>query len=154
MPLYWDGQPWGTLTFITGNRIHVAANQVDVVTQGEIPWFLDHFHLQGFTGRAWAAKLGFEPNPDNWSLAQTLFVNYQHAYDALGAISGGRPDMHRDEMGYTPVAPSRAAPGHESAWQQAREMALVFWRAVADTEMISPALRGAAKRTAKLLAHT
>ena len=365
MPLDWDGKPWGMLTFIAGHRIHVQADRIDLVTQGELPWFLDHFRLQGFTGRAWAIKLGFDANPDNWSLAQTLFVNCQHAYDAPGAISGGRPavdvmvsvpagvaakraaydrfaddinstlpagssaggeqpkflvtetgagnaatrrlivkfspprgtpfgerwhdllcaekialdilrahglpastarlvhskrrtyfeserfdrvgphgklhalplaaihrgfvhgpqrnwadscdalvqqrrlsrddalrvrvlleygrltgntdmhfgnlslfapdvaaarftlapaydmlpmcfrpDMHRDEIGYTPVAPSRAVPGHESAWQQARDMALAFWRAVADTEMISPALRGAAKRTAKSLAQT
>ena len=91
MPLYWDSQPWGTLTYIAGNRIHVAAPGVDLVTQGELPWFLDHFRLQGFTGRAWAARLGFAANPDDWSLAQTLFVNCQHAYDAPGAISGGRP---------------------------------------------------------------
>ena len=363
MPLYWDGKPWGTLTFITGNRIHVAAHRVDVVTQGELPWFLDHFRLQGFTGRAWAAKLGFDANPDNWSLAQTLFVHCQHAYDAPGAVSGGRPavdvmvsvpggvaakraaydkfaddinstlpagssaageqpkflvtengtdnataqrlivkfspprgtpfgerwhdllcaekialdtlrahglpastarlvhskrrtyfesvrfdrvglygklhalplsaihrgfvhgpqrnwadscdalvrqrrllqadalnvrvlleygrligntdmhfgnlslfvpdvaaarftlapaydmlpmrfrpDMHRDELGYTPVTPTSATPGHEPAWQQARELALAFWRTVADTELISPALRDAAARTAKSLA--
>lgn len=93
MPLYWDGQPWGTLTFIAGNRIHVAAPGIDLVTQGELPWFLDHFRLQGFTGRAWAAKLGFAANPDDWSLAQTLFVNCQHAYDAPGAIAGGRPAL-------------------------------------------------------------
>ena len=365
MPLYWDGQLWGTLTFITSNRVHVAAPHIDLVTQGELPWFLDHFRLQGFTGRAWAAKLGFDANPDNWSLAQTLFVNCQHAYDAPGAISGGRPavevlvsvppgvaakraaygkfaddisstlpagssaggeqpkflatemgadnttaqplivkfspprgtpfgerwhdllcaekialdtlrahglpacaarlvhskrrtylesvrfdrigahrklhalplaaihrgfvhgpqrnwadscdalvtqrrlpqedafkvrvlleygrligntdmhfgnlslfapdvaaarftlapaydmlpmcfrpDMHRDELGYTPVTPASATPGHEPAWQRARNMALVFWRAVAETEIISPALRGAAKCTAKILAQT
>ena len=93
MPLYWDGQPWGTLTFIAGNRIHVAAPGIDLVTQGDLPWFLDHFRLQGFTGRAWAAKLGFAANPDDWSLAQTLFVNCQHAYDAPGAIAGGRPAL-------------------------------------------------------------
>lgn len=109
MPLYWDGRPWGTLTFIAGNRIHVEAPAIDLLSQGELPWFLDHFRLQGFTGRAWAAKLGFDANADNWPLAQTLFVNCQHAYDAPGAISGGRPAVEIAVMAPPGAAARRAA---------------------------------------------
>ena len=92
MPLYWNGKPWGQLTYIMGNRIHVSAAGVDVLTQGELPWFLDNFRLQGFLGRAWARRLGFDPNPETWSLAQILFTNAQYAFDAPGAISAGRAD--------------------------------------------------------------
>ena len=91
-PLYWDDhQRWGTLTFIVGNRVHIKTAKLDIVTQGELPWFLDHFRLQGFLGRAWARRLGFDANPESWSLAQILYANCQCAYDPPGAISIGEP---------------------------------------------------------------
>ena len=89
LPLYWGQQPWGTLTFMAGNRLHVSAGKVDIVCQGELPWFLDHLRLQGFIGRAWAERLGFDANTERWSLAQMLFANGQHAIDVPGAISAG-----------------------------------------------------------------
>ena len=91
-PLYWnDEQRWGTLTFLAGNRIHVSGPKLDVVTQGELPWFLDNFRLEGFLGRAWATKLAFDHNPEKWSLAQILYANCQFAHDPPGAISIGEP---------------------------------------------------------------
>ncbi len=90
--LYWaDARRWGTLTFLAGNRIHVSGPKLEVVTQGELPWFLDNFRLEGFLGRAWAKKLSFDHNPEKWSLAQILFANCQFAYDPPGAISIGEP---------------------------------------------------------------
>lgn len=89
MPLYWNSKPWGALTFIMGNQIHVTAPGVELLTQGRLPWFLDNFRLQGFLGRAWALKLGFDPDPEKWSLEQILYANRQHQLDALGAISAG-----------------------------------------------------------------
>ena len=89
-PLYWnDHRRWGTLSFITGNRIHVASAKLDVTTQGELPWFLDNFRLEGFLGRAWARQLSFDANPDKWSLAQILYANCRFAFDPPGAISMG-----------------------------------------------------------------
>lgn len=91
-PLYWnDHQRWGTLTYLSGNRVHVEAAGIDMVTQGELPWFLDHFRLQGFLGRAWAHRMPFGTNPENWTLAQTLYANCHGAYDPPGAISIGEP---------------------------------------------------------------
>ena len=91
-PLYWsDHQRWGTLTFLSGNRVHVEAPGIDTGTQGELPWFLDHFRLQGFLGRAWAQKLPFGPNPESWTLAQILYANCHNACDPPGAISLGEP---------------------------------------------------------------
>lgn len=90
--LYWgDHQRWGNLTFLVGNRVHIEAPGIDLVTQGELPWFLDHFNLQGFLGRAWAQQLSFGPNPESWTLAQTLYANCHNAYDPPGAISLGEP---------------------------------------------------------------
>ena len=90
MPLYWSGKPWGTLTFIAGNRIHIEAENIDLATpHGELPWFLDHFRLQGFIGRTWAQRLAFDSNTEQWSLAQILFANRQYAIDVPGAISAG-----------------------------------------------------------------
>ena len=91
-PLYWnDNKHWGTLTFLSGNRIHVASTKLDVLTQGELPWFLENFRLDGFLGRAWAKQLNFDANPEKWSLAQILYANCQFAYDPPGAISIGEP---------------------------------------------------------------
>ena len=90
--LYWnDSHRWGTLSFLAGNRIHVSGPRLDVVTQGELPWFLDNFRLEGFLGRAWAKKLAFDHNPEKWSLAQILYANIQFAYDPPGAIAIGEP---------------------------------------------------------------
>ena len=90
--LYWnDERRWGTLTFLVGNRIHASGPKLDVITQGELPWFLDNFRLEGFLGRAWAKKLAFDHNPEKWSLAQILYASIQFAYDPPGAISIGEP---------------------------------------------------------------
>ena len=109
MPLHWDHRPWGTLTFIVGNRIHVSADNVDIFTQGELPWFLDHFRLQGFIGRAWAERLGFDTNTERWSLAQILFANCQHAIDVPGAISAGSRDADLVKTVSTSIREKRAA---------------------------------------------
>ena len=91
-PLYWNGsERWGTLTFLAGNRIHVVGPKIDQLTHGELPWFLDNFRLEGYLGRAWAKKLAFDHNPENWSLAQILYANCQFACDPPGAISIGEP---------------------------------------------------------------
>jgi len=91
-PLHWNDQRrWGTLTFLAGNRIHVSGPKIDVATQGELPWFLDNFRLEGFIGRAWAKKLAFDHNPEKWALAQFLYANCHFAYDPPGAISIGEP---------------------------------------------------------------
>lgn len=112
--LYWnDQQRWGTLTFLAGNRIHVSGPKLDVVTQGELPWFLDNFRLEGFLGRAWAKKLAFDHNPEKWSLAQILYANCQFAYDPPGAISiGAHAGESQNSVPSIPVAKAAAYDRH------------------------------------------
>lgn len=105
-PLYWNHtQRWGTLSFLAGDRVHVSGPRIDVVTQSELPWFLDNFRLTGFLGRAWARELDFDASPERWSLAQTLFANCRRVHDPPGAISIGAPSAGR---GYA-VPEDRAA---------------------------------------------
>ena len=67
-PLWWvqaDGQrlPWGRLSFLHGQRVHVQTTDIDVVTQGQLPWFLATLRAEGFIGRLLARELG------SWGLA-------------------------------------------------------------------------------------
>ena len=94
-PLWWTdaaGKPthWGDLTFLAADRLHVSAPGIDVVTRGQLPWFLTPLRLQGFLGRAWAMRLGQGGNPERWTLAQTLFAALRVG-DAPGAITLGEP---------------------------------------------------------------
>lgn len=94
-PLWWTDENglmsrWGTLTFLAGDRLHVAADGIDLVTAGRLPWFLSPLRMQGFLGREWARRLGLEGDPERWSLEQVLFAAGQ-LEDPTGAISMGEP---------------------------------------------------------------
>ena len=92
-PLWWvqaDGQrlPWGRLSFLHGQRVHVQTTDIDVVTQGQLPWFLATLRAEGFIGRLLARELGswgLATNPEAWTLEQTLFAALRTP-DAPGAI--------------------------------------------------------------------
>jgi len=103
-PLWWTDQNgimsrWGTLSFLAGARMHIAADGIDLVATGRLPWFLSPLRMQGFLGREWARRLGLEGDPERWSLEQVLFAASQ-VEDPTGAISMGEP---RGEM--VPEAP-------------------------------------------------
>ncbi|WP_457329691.1 HipA domain-containing protein [Rhizobacter sp. P5_C2] len=103
-PLWWIDQNgvmsrWGTLSFLAGDRLHVAADGIDLVTAGRLPWFLSPLRMQGFLGREWARRLGLEGDPERWSVEQVLFAAGQ-VDDPTGALSMGEP---RGEM--VPQAP-------------------------------------------------
>jgi hypothetical protein len=97
-PLTWVDEtgrrePWGELTLLAGDRLHVQADGLDRMTQGELPWFLAPLRPQGFLGRLQAqqlAGLGFDANPERWSLPQLLFAAAQ-LDDVPGALLLGEP---------------------------------------------------------------
>ena len=96
-PISWTGpdglaQEWGWLTHLAGERVHVQAPGLDVLTQGRLPWFLAPWKLQGFLGRLWArspAAAGFDSNPERWRVDQLLTVLLQQVHDLPGAIGLG-----------------------------------------------------------------
>ena len=81
---------WGTLSFLAGDTLHVAAEGIDLVTQGQLPWFLAPLRLQGFLGREWALRLGLGHDPERWSLEQVLFAALR-VDCPVGALSLGEP---------------------------------------------------------------
>ncbi len=81
---------WGTLTFLAGDALHVTAPGIDVITRGELPWFLTPLRVQGFLGREWAKRLALDGDPEGWSLAKILFAALS-IDDPTGAISLGEP---------------------------------------------------------------
>jgi len=92
-PLWWtDAQGrttrFGTLTLLAGGRVHVAADGLDVLSRGQLPWFLAPLRLQGFLGREWALRLGLDSNPERWGLEQVLYGALR-IDDHPGAISIG-----------------------------------------------------------------
>ena len=93
--LWWTDQrgvsaPWGLLTFLADDSLHVSAAGIDVITRGCLPWFLSPLKLQGFLGREWALRLGLERDPERWTLEQTL-VAALGIDEPTGAISLGEP---------------------------------------------------------------
>lgn len=92
-PLHWvheDGrvERLGTLQFIAGARLHVAAPGIDLLTEGALPWLLSPLRGEGFIGRAQAQALsafGLDRDPGRWPLEHQLFAALQ-AGDAPGAI--------------------------------------------------------------------
>ena len=107
-PLWWTNENgvterWGTLSFLTGDALHVSAKGIDVITRGRLPWFLTPLKVQGFLGREWALRLGLDRDPERWPLEQILFAALR-IDDPTGAISMG------ERIGETlPEAPIDAA---------------------------------------------
>jgi HipA-like C-terminal domain len=104
-PLHWvheDGriEHWGTLSFIAGGRVHVAAQGVDLHGTGALPWLLAPLRGEGFIGRLQAqrlAPLGLDRDPARWSLEHQLLAAL-HGGDAPGALVLGEPS-------FAPAAP-------------------------------------------------
>jgi hypothetical protein len=80
----------GTLSFLSGDMLHVQAQGAEYLTHGQLPWFLAPLRMQGFLGRAWAHQLGLDSNPERWSLEDVLTAAL-HCTDPIGAITLGEP---------------------------------------------------------------
>jgi hypothetical protein len=97
-PLHWvheDGrvERLGSLQFIAGARLHVAAPGIDLLTEGALPWLLSPLRGEGFIGRMLAQALsafGLDRDPGRWPLEHQLFAALQSG-DAPGAIVLGEP---------------------------------------------------------------
>ena len=79
---------WGLLSFLAADTVHVSARGIETTTRGRLPWFLAPLKAQGFLGRAWALRLGLDPDPDRWPLEQLLFAALK-IDDTTGALSIG-----------------------------------------------------------------
>ena len=98
LPLHWvhaDGriEPWGHVAMATGQRVHLEAPGLDLLTQGQLPWLLAPLRPEGFLGRLLAQRLalqGLDRQPERWSVAQQLFAATAQP-DAPGALVVGEP---------------------------------------------------------------
>jgi hypothetical protein len=92
-PLTWvqdngEHQAWGELTLLRGGQVHVAGPGIDIVSHGELPWFLAPLRIEGFIGGLLArqfAPLGLDAKPERWTLTQQLYAAAQLT-DAPGAL--------------------------------------------------------------------
>ncbi len=97
-PLHWvheDGriEAWGTLSFVTGQRVHLSAPGIDAQAMGALPWWLAPLRGEGFIGRLLAARLapqGLDRDPARWPLEHQLLAAL-HTTDAPGALVLGEP---------------------------------------------------------------
>lgn len=62
-----------------------------------------------------------------------------------------KPGEFRGDLSYDPLEMPRQPLGADAPWQQAMTMAKEFWRVLADTKAVSPAMRSAAVSQSKLL---
>jgi hypothetical protein len=77
----------------TGQRIHLEAPGLDLLTQGQLPWLLAPLRAEGFLGRLLAQRLalrGLDRQPERWTVAQQLFAASLQP-DAPGALVVGEP---------------------------------------------------------------
>ena len=84
--------PWGQLTHLGQERLHLQADGIDLVTTGRLPWLLAPLRLQGFLGRLWARSVqgaGYDANPERWRLDQLLALLLRQVHDLPGAIALG-----------------------------------------------------------------
>jgi HipA-like C-terminal domain len=90
-------QTWGELTYLHPNHTYVKTVGRDWFNAaGRLPWFLMPLRPQGFLGRQYARmRPDFPQNPDDWSLAQMLYVITQHAHNAPGAFELGEIGIGR-----------------------------------------------------------
>lgn len=100
--------PWGQLTHLGQERLHLQADGIDLVTTGRLPWLLAPLRLQGFLGRLWARTVqgsGYDANPERWRLDQLLAMLLRQVHDLPGAIALG------DALAPAPAS----APANEAA---------------------------------------
>ena len=84
--------PWGQLTHLGQERLHLQADGIDLVIAGRLPWLLAPLRLQGFLGRLWARSVqgsGYDADPERWRLDQLLALLLRQVHDLPGAIALG-----------------------------------------------------------------
>ena len=97
--LFCDGpdgvpQPFGALTYLSGERVHVRRGAHEWLSQGGLPWFLTPLQPQGFLGRELARlRPDFPADPERWSLAQLLYFLVNHVRDPSGAFGVDGPAL-------------------------------------------------------------
>jgi hypothetical protein len=78
---------FGTLTYLQSDGLYVRSSQHTWQTQGRLPWFLTPLKPQGFLGRELARlRPDFPAEPDDWTLAQILYMAINHVSDPVGAF--------------------------------------------------------------------
>lgn len=82
---------FGDLHFLQGDQLHVRGpRKCTWLCQNTLPWWLSTLRPQGFLGRQYARlRPDFPVDPDEWSLAQTLYIAANHFHDPPGAFCIG-----------------------------------------------------------------
>ena len=90
-----DQGTFGSLTMLHGNRVHVRGpRQQQWLADAALPWWLSPLQAQGFLGRQFARlRPDFSPDPEHWSLLQTLYMAANHLSDPPGAFSLGAANL-------------------------------------------------------------
>jgi hypothetical protein len=116
-PLWWTDtrgvtERWGVLTFLAGDALHVGAKGIDMLTRGQLPWFLAPLKLHGFLGREWALRLGLDRDPERWPLDQILFAALRIDTTTRSRPTWPRrcPPVHR---------PAASRPSSSPGWHRA-----------------------------------
>ena len=82
-----------TEVYATAARHTVSGGKVlrdEWLTRAGLPWWLSTLRPQGFLGRRFTkVRPDFAPDPDQWTLAQVLYVAANHFADPPGAFSIG-----------------------------------------------------------------
>ena len=86
-----DQGQFGTLVLLRGNLVHVRGpRNSEWLTDGALPWWLSPLRPQGFIGRQFARlRPDFPSDPDQWTLAQVLYMAANHLPDPPGAFAIG-----------------------------------------------------------------
>ena len=86
-----DDGLFGQLTFLQGDWLHVRGpRKTEWLTQRSLPWWLSTLRPQGFLGRQYARlRPDFAADPDQWTLAQVLYMAANHIADPPGAFAIG-----------------------------------------------------------------
>jgi hypothetical protein len=119
-PLWWTDEQgrqfeWGLVSYLGGERLHVQAPGIDLLSQAGLPWFLSPLRLQGYLGRLWARSpqaTGYDSNPERWRLDQLLALLLREVHDLPGAISLG-PEVG-DKQGFAPTDPVQRQAHHDA----------------------------------------
>lgn len=86
-----DQGVFGSLVFLQGNRVHICGpRKRQWMATGALPWWLSTLQPQGYLGRQFARlRPDFAPDPDQWTLEQTLYMAVNHLSDPPGAFAMG-----------------------------------------------------------------
>ncbi len=83
---------FGTLVLLRGNLVHVRGpRNSEWLADGTLPWWLSSLRPQGFIGRQFARlRPDYASDPDQWTLAQVLYMAANHLPNPPGAFAIGQ----------------------------------------------------------------